>query len=224
MLGLGISCIPSTFLILIHFFFFVEVVTFNYFNPSGSAPKRRKYLYFEQLLFLRDSLECRNTSSSLEHNNIDLNESAGEDNDVEPSPKADCPPKPGLTRNSRKHSTSRSFEESLLQILQDKRDEEKDIDVDKYFLLSLLPAFRRFNDDQKFYARTEIMNIMRRVRQSGSQNQMQTPYVLEQTNSQASTSQYFSTFVPRGQFQELLPPAAITSQNVWENTSTSPQF
>lgn len=46
----------------------------------------------------------------------------------------------------------------MLQILKQK-NEEKEIDENKNFLLSLLPAFRKFNDDQKCYARTEIMNI-----------------------------------------------------------------
>ena len=38
------------------------------------------------------------------------------------------------------------------------------VDEDKCFLLSLLPSFRQFNDEQKFMARLEILKIMRHVR------------------------------------------------------------
>lgn len=47
--------------------------------------KRRKYLYFDKLLFLKDSVECEKTSSSLKQNKIVFNESGSEDNEAEPS-------------------------------------------------------------------------------------------------------------------------------------------
>ena len=47
-----------------------------------------------------------------------------------------------------------------------KKTEDKKIDED--FLLSLLPSFKKFNEDQKFFARTQIMNVMRHVRMPGS--------------------------------------------------------
>jgi hypothetical protein len=39
-----------------------------------------------------------------------------------------------------------------------------DVDEDKWFLLSLLPSFRQFNDEQNFLAPTEILKIMRHVK------------------------------------------------------------
>ena len=38
------------------------------------------------------------------------------------------------------------------------------MDEDKCFLLSLLPSFRQFNDEQKFLARMEILKIMRHIK------------------------------------------------------------
>jgi len=38
------------------------------------------------------------------------------------------------------------------------------VDEDKCFLLSLLPSFRQFNDEQNFLAPIEILNIMRHVK------------------------------------------------------------
>ena len=45
-----------------------------------------------------------------------------------------------------------------------KKIDDTDVDEDKCFLLSLLPSFRQFNDEQKFLARMEILKIMRHVK------------------------------------------------------------
>jgi hypothetical protein len=42
--------------------------------------------------------------------------------------------------------------------------DDSNVDEDKRFLLSLLPSFRQFNDEQKFLARMEILKIMRHVK------------------------------------------------------------
>ena len=42
--------------------------------------------------------------------------------------------------------------------------DDTDVDEDKCFLLSLLPSFRQFNEEQKFLARMEILKIMRHVK------------------------------------------------------------
>jgi hypothetical protein len=42
--------------------------------------------------------------------------------------------------------------------------DDSNVDADKCFLLSLLPSFRQFNDDQKYLARMEILKIMRHVK------------------------------------------------------------
>lgn len=48
---------------------------------------------------------------------------------------------------------------------------------------------------------------------------MHTANVFEQDTSQATTAQYFSTFAPRGQFEEVLPTTSMSTQDVWQNTS-----
>lgn len=136
---------------------------------SGSgAQKRRKYLYFEQMLFLRDSIESRITSNSIEQND---NYEKGDVDEHEESQEMTVNTRANPMAKSstrRKAPISKSYEESLLQILKEKKDEDKEIDEDKYFLLSLLPSFKKFNEDQKFVARTQILNVMRHVRMSGS--------------------------------------------------------
>ncbi|KAJ9583044.1 hypothetical protein L9F63_022609 [Diploptera punctata] len=61
------------------------------------------------------------------------------------------------------------FEESVVTILKQKINE--DIDEDKAFLLSLLPMFRKFNDDQKLDAKIEILRVMRNVNKSCKESQ-----------------------------------------------------
>jgi len=54
-----------------------------------------------------------------------------------------------------------TYEESLLEIIKEKcRD---DNDEDKSFLMYLVPSFKKLNDEQKFLAKVEFLNVMRRV-------------------------------------------------------------
>jgi len=46
----------------------------------------------------------------------------------------------------------------------ERKKDDTDVDEDICFLLSLLPSFRHFNDEQKFVARMEIQKIMRHVK------------------------------------------------------------
>ena len=52
-----------------------------------------------------------------------------------------------------KERTEIPYEESLLQILRQKKMDDRDVDEDKCFLLSVLPSFRKFKDEQKFRVR-----------------------------------------------------------------------
>jgi len=62
---------------------------------------------------------------------------------------------------SKKKRTEISYEESLLQILRQKKMDDRDVDEEKCFLLSLLPSFRQFIDEQKLFARMKILKVMR---------------------------------------------------------------
>lgn len=57
-----------------------------------------------------------------------------------------------------------TYEESLLRILREKKVEEE-IDEDKSFLLSLVPSFKKMNDDQKIEAKMEFLATIRRINQ-----------------------------------------------------------
>jgi hypothetical protein len=109
-------------------------------------------MYFDQMLFLLPHLEDRETHSNLSGDRSEHEDDAHRSQEEQKKP---C-------RNVRKKQKEISYEEALLQILRKKNMD--DVDEDKCFLLSLLPSFRQFNDDQKYLARMEILKIMRQVK------------------------------------------------------------
>jgi hypothetical protein len=48
-----------------------------------------------------------------------------------------------------------------LEIIKEKSTD--DIDEDKSFLMSLVPSFKKLNGEQKFVAKVEFLNVMRRI-------------------------------------------------------------
>ena len=63
-------------------------------------------------------------------------------------------------RQQKKRSKT-AYEEYLLEIIKEKSRD--DIDEEKSFLISLVPSFKKLNDDQKFVAKVEFLNVMRRT-------------------------------------------------------------
>ena len=61
----------------------------------------------------------------------------------------------------RKKRSKTTYEESLLGIIKEKSRD--DIDEDKYFLIYLVPSFKKLNDEQNFVAKVEFLNVMRRI-------------------------------------------------------------
>ncbi|KAJ8869790.1 hypothetical protein PR048_028798 [Dryococelus australis] len=68
-------------------------------------------------------------------------------------------------RTVNRRKKAQSYEETLLSILKEKKKEE-DIDEDKSFLLSLVPAFKRMTDDHKIEAKMSV--LMKRVLVAGN--------------------------------------------------------
>jgi len=66
-------------------------------------------------------------------------------------------------KNQRERNTSRkiNYEQQLLDILKEKSEH---IDGDKTLLLSLVPGFKKLDDDQKYWEKMEMLGIMRRAK------------------------------------------------------------
>ena len=54
-----------------------------------------------------------------------------------------------------------NYEQQLLDILMEKSEHT---DEDKTFLLSLMPAFTKLNDDHKCWAKMEMLGIMKKAK------------------------------------------------------------
>jgi hypothetical protein len=68
-----------------------------------------------------------------------------------------------VSKKQSERSTSRkiNYEQQLLDI---QKEKSKHIDEDKTFLLSLVPGFKKLDDDQKYWAKMEMLGIMRRAK------------------------------------------------------------
>ncbi|GFG38972.1 hypothetical protein Cfor_12577, partial [Coptotermes formosanus] len=123
------------------------------------ATKRRNYIYFDQLLFLLLTMQGLSTSGNFTPPPI-ANE--GEEQAVMTEHEGgEVPNAKAATYRQQKKCPKRTYEESLLEIIKEKNRDH--IDEDKSFLMSLVPAFRKLNDEQKFMAKVEFLNVMRRI-------------------------------------------------------------
>jgi hypothetical protein len=62
-------------------------------------------------------------------------------------------------QSERNTSRKINYEQQLLDILKEKSEHT---DEGKTFLWSLVPGFKKLDDDQKYWAKMEILGIMRR--------------------------------------------------------------
>ncbi|KAK9745360.1 BESS motif [Popillia japonica] len=130
--------------------------------------KRRKYLCFEQMLFLIPVLQDRETTSNYSglKESTENESSPGEEHvqaDIEKqSNNADTSLQTTTKVMSRREKKRKAptYEESLLQILRETTNEE--IDEDKTFLLSLLPSFKKLSPQQKLRTKMESLEVMQR--------------------------------------------------------------
>lgn len=133
-------------------------------SSGEAARKRRKYLYFDAMLFLLPQMEDRLTTSNIEI----LPSSTGNKEVCSPpslsSQNNNDPAQSTKVRHPTKRDAKKvtSYEESLLNILKDRQKEE--INEDKNFALMLVPMLAKLNEEQKHYAKIEILNVMRNAR------------------------------------------------------------
>lgn len=135
-------------------------------TTSGQGPKkRRKYIYFDDLLFLVPFLKGRETSSNVSQNENDeeqhpaLDASTNSRNMTSSDVELATPVRPGNKSRPGNRKSVSSYETTLLEILKEKQTDEGN--EDKHFALMLVPMMGRLNEEQKHYAKIEILNVMR---------------------------------------------------------------
>ncbi|KDR17965.1 hypothetical protein L798_08068 [Zootermopsis nevadensis] len=115
-------------------------------TKSGqSASKRRKYIYFEKLLFLLPTMEYRSTETKvISDDDDDDDEEEGIDHVNEAENRSQSSreeKKKQQTRNKQK-----PFEESLLNILSSRNTDDEDV----HLALSLVPSLKNLGEDKNF--------------------------------------------------------------------------
>jgi hypothetical protein len=119
-------------------------------GTSGQgARKRRKFIYFDRLLFLLPILRQRDTSG-----NITPPPSA---NESEPQDITAATEMEATYYRQQKKRSKPTYEEYVLKIIEEKSRD--DIDEDKSFLMSLVLSFKKLNDEQKFVEKVEFLNV-----------------------------------------------------------------
>lgn len=121
-------------------------------TKSGqAATKRRKYVYFEKLLFLLPCLENRQTEGNLEPN--DSHED--EDDNNAPGPSSSTP----IPRRKKRTNVPKpdDLDEALIKAL------NQTVDEDTNFALSLVPSLQNLNAEEKLDAKIGILNIFKQI-------------------------------------------------------------
>lgn len=166
-------------------------------TKSGqAATKRRKYVYFEQLLFLLPCMENRRTEGNLEPD--DTPEDDDENEESVPSTSTSTP----ISRRNKRTNVPKQtdLDEALLKALK----ETHAVDEDTNFALSLVPSLVNLTAEEKLDAKIGILNIFKQIRLARR----------DQTTS-ASTCSYnrieqpLSSFPAHYRGTNILPPSQL---------------
>lgn len=124
-------------------------------TKSGqAATKRRKYVYFEKLLFLLPCMENRQTEDNLEPNESQDDDDVDDNEESGPSTSTIIPRR---KKNMKPKQTD--LDDALLKAL----NENNTIDEDTNFALSLVPSLKNLNAEEKLDAKIGILNIFRQI-------------------------------------------------------------
>lgn len=188
-------------------------------TKSGQATsKRRKYVYFEQLLFLLPCMENRQTEGN-------LGEDTGPENDEDDDQSGPSTSTPIRRRKKRPVSTHTDLDEALLKVLN-----ETNTDEDVNFAMSLVPSLRNLNAEEKIDAKISILKVFKQIRLSRRvQSTSQPPYrnVIVQPLSTypEGWSGTPSSSVPPMTIQNISSPSnSDTAQSYYSNFSNDSQI
>lgn len=204
-------------------------------QSGQAAKKKRKYYYFDNLLFLLPSMGKQQTISNIESQNAQpISESS--ENIVNRLPASSEPAAPRTSSSApspnsiehhpviNKKKGLRTFEEQLIDILQHKSTSQEDIDEDKSFAYMLIPMMKKLNEEQKFFAKTEILRVMRQAKNLEYVPPVPIctymPYTMQsylppQNANRGTSTYYMSTMAPS-------PSPTLSSSTVQSLPSTTP--
>lgn len=202
-------------------------------GKSGQAApsKKKKYIHFDSMLFLIPSMQKRETSGNLSSPNSTQDANTSSHFSTQDITLSTTAQNSQLTNNnrtplrkkscSRDNNNSTEIDQQLLDILKDKQAQEEE-DEEKNFALMLVPMLRRLNEDQKHYAKIEILNVLKKARTHSSPQPLQ--HVVDQPAQFrgpkiASSPLYHQTyFQPQYQYS----PQSSSMDTIYSIQSPSP--
>lgn len=128
-------------------------------TKSGqAASKRRKYVYFDKLLFLLPCIENRPTEGNISPaHSQDVDDNLEGDTEDGPSTSTPIRYPRRQKKNVVRNSTADDCDNALLQALKDTKDE------DTNFALSIVPSLQALNPEEKLDAKINILNIFKNI-------------------------------------------------------------
>ena len=161
-------------------------------KSGQGADKRRKYIYFEKLLFLLPTVQNRETLTNVG------NDSAGSEDETEnDNLQVQEPLARRHVGHSRRQNRKRNYEESLLELLKEKKRERDttEADEDVNFALSLVPILRSLDDATKIDAKIQILSLLKSLK-FGVNNQLPhfSPFNMNQSYNINGQPQMYSPY------------------------------
>lgn len=206
-------------------------------GKSGQAAlsKKKKYIHFDSMLFLISSMQKRDTSGNLSSPNSTQDANTLSDFSTQNVTFSTTAQNSQLTNNnrtplrkkncSRDNNNSTEIDKQLLDILKDKQAQEEE-DEEKNFALMLVPMLRRLNEDQKHYAKIEILNVLKKARTHPSPQPLQ--HVINQPAQFrgpkiTSSPLYHQTYTqPQTPYQYQYSPQSSSMDTIYSIQSPSP--
>ncbi|CAK1589984.1 unnamed protein product [Parnassius mnemosyne] len=126
-------------------------------TKSGSAAKKKiPYIFYDKLLFLKDTISFKTTISNVTVVKEDVIEAA-ENDDTIPSNTSSCTPK-----RRKKNKNNNRVNKELIGVL-NRNLERKNFedDEDRLFFLSLVKEFKKIPDHMRIQTKLEILRVIK---------------------------------------------------------------
>lgn len=161
--------------------YFIKELNAQRKNPNRSKSKRRKYVYFNSLLFLLSSRQP--SLSSLP--NAPIKEKATSSNN-EGENFSSFKKKP--MKSTRKHSELNDNEEQHSFKKNKQKDNKcEEYDEDICFSKMIVPMLRKLNEDQKHFAKIKILDALKQARSLQTASDATPSYVETQYQQESET-------------------------------------
>lgn len=141
--------------------------------PSGSAAKKKcPYIFYDSLLFLKDTVSVNSTTS-----NVTLNSETNNGDGIEEVQNIAVHSDPSWAPKRNKKNTNDDVGKELIGILNKNLETKNaEVDEDRLFFLSLVKEFKKVPEHLRMTTKLEILKVIRDSQFSNYPNTWDYPY------------------------------------------------